>query len=54
MLVATHVEKSGPTISGDGVQVADVLVDPGYAGNPGHPGTGTVIGLGQCGWGGAF
>jgi hypothetical protein len=54
VLVATHVVKSGRVISGDGVQVADVLVDPGYAGNPGHPGTGVVVGLGQCGWGGTF
>jgi hypothetical protein len=33
---------------GDTTEVVTVAVDPGYAGDPGHPGTGTVIGV-VCG-----
>ena len=48
VIVSTHITKRGPVISGDAAKVALVQVDPGYAGDPGHPGTGTVIGF-QCG-----
>ena len=52
VLVATRVDKSGRVISGDSPQVALVAVDPGYGPAPGHPGTGTVVGLDVCGSGG--
>ena len=48
VIVSSQITKSGPVISGDATEVALVQVDPGYAGDPGHPGTGTVIGF-QCG-----
>jgi hypothetical protein len=51
VLVASHVDKSGPVISGDATELALVAVDPGYAADPGHPGTGTVIGFEDCGGG---
>jgi hypothetical protein len=35
--------KSGPSISGNTVSIIVVQVNPGYAPNPGHNGTGTVI-----------
>ena len=43
VLVASSVTKSGSTISGTWGQIVVVHVDPGYASNPGHPGTGTVV-----------
>jgi hypothetical protein len=48
VIVSSQITKDGPVISGDATEVALVQVDPGYAGNPGHPGTGTVVGF-QCG-----
>jgi hypothetical protein len=51
VIVSSQITKSGPVISGDATEVALVQVDPGYAGDPGHPGTGTVIGF-LCGGGG--
>jgi hypothetical protein len=45
MVVSSTVTKSGDVISGDTVAVVLVQVDPGYEGNPGHPGTGTVVGI---------
>ena len=48
VIVSSQITKSGPVISGDATEVALVQVDPGYAGDPGHPGTGTVIGF-ECG-----
>jgi hypothetical protein len=41
--VASHIVKSGPTISGDTQEVVVVKTNPGYAPNPGHAGTGTVV-----------
>ena len=43
VLVASSITKSGSAISGTFTAVAVVQPDPGYAGNPGHEGTGTVI-----------
>jgi hypothetical protein len=43
VLVSTAVEKSGPTIAGDVLSIVVVRTDGGYAPNPGHAGTGTVI-----------
>jgi hypothetical protein len=43
VVVADHVTKSGPVITGDTVHVVVVKTDPGYRPDPGHPGTGTVV-----------
>ena len=48
VIVSSRITKTGPVISGDTTEVALVQVDPGYAGDPGHPGTGTVVGF-ACG-----
>jgi hypothetical protein len=53
VIVSSQITKNGPVISGDATEVALVQVDPGYAGDPGHPGTGTVIGF-LCGGGGGI
>ncbi|MHB8456395.1 MAG: hypothetical protein ACYDBS_01700 [Acidimicrobiales bacterium] len=43
VIVASHVTQSGSTISGNVVHVVLVDTNPGYDGNPGHAGTGTVV-----------
>jgi hypothetical protein len=43
VLVSSKVTKSGSTISGDAKSIVVVKTDPGYAPNPGHAGTGTVV-----------
>jgi len=43
VLVPSKVTKSGPKISGDANSIVVVKTDPGYAPNPGHAGTGTVV-----------
>jgi hypothetical protein len=43
VLVTSHAGNSGSTISGDTVHIVVVKVDPGYASDPGHPGTGTIV-----------
>jgi hypothetical protein len=48
MVVSSTITKDGPVISGDTTKVVLVMVDPGYGPNPGHPGTGTVVGI-VCG-----
>ena len=45
MVVSSTITKSGPVISGDTTEVVLVQVDLGYAGDPGHPGTGTLVGF---------
>jgi uncharacterized protein DUF4114 len=45
VIVSSTVSKSGSTITGNIVQLVVVKTDPGYAGNPGHAGTGTVVGV---------
>jgi len=42
IIVTSKVIKNGNDISGNIVQLLNVDVDPGYAGNPGHWGTGNV------------
>ena len=49
VVVSSQITKTGPVISGDTTEVVLVQVDPGYAGDPGHPGTGTVVGTIPCG-----
>ena len=41
--VLTSVTKDGNTISGEISAIVVVVTDPGYAANPGHPGTGSII-----------
>jgi hypothetical protein len=48
VIVSDQITQSGSIVSGDTTEVVDVAVDPGYAGDPGHAGTGTVLGF-ECG-----
>ena len=43
VIVSSSIDKAGSTISGDTVHIVVVHTNPGYAGNPGHAGTGTVV-----------
>ena len=43
VVVTSNVTKSGNTTSGNIVSIIVVQTNGGYAPNPGHPGTGTVI-----------
>jgi hypothetical protein len=52
VLVANSVTKAGPVISGTYVDIVAVATDPGYGPDPGHPGTGLVLGS-ICGGGGS-
>jgi hypothetical protein len=42
-IAASSISKSGSTINGDIPAIVLIETDPGYAGNPGHAGTGTVV-----------
>jgi hypothetical protein len=44
VIVSSHITKSGPVISGNIVHIILVKTNLGYAANPGHLGTGTIIG----------
>jgi len=46
VIVSGSINKSGATISGDIAQMVIVKTNAGYAGNPGHAGTGTVVFVG--------
>ena len=48
VIVASHITKNGPVISGDIVAIVLVHTNAGYGPNPGHPGTGTIVGT-LCG-----
>ena len=43
VIVSSSISKAGSTISGNTVQEVIVKTNPGYAPNPGHAGTGTVV-----------
>jgi len=43
IIVTSTVNKMGPDISGDIVEILKVHADDGYEPNPGHAGTGTVL-----------
>jgi hypothetical protein len=43
VIVSSSIGKNGSDISGDTAHIVVVKTDPGYAPNPGHAGTGTVI-----------
>jgi hypothetical protein len=44
VIVSSHITKKGPVITGDIVHIVLVTTKPGYGPNPGHPGTGTIVG----------
>jgi hypothetical protein len=48
VIVASEITKAGPVISGNTQEVVLVETNPGYESNPGHAGTGTVVGV-VCG-----
>jgi hypothetical protein len=43
VVVAETASKSGSTIGGKWAQIVVVKIDPGYAANSGHPGTGKIV-----------
>jgi len=43
VIVSSTISKSGSTITGDTVHEVVVKTNAGYAPNPGHAGTGTVV-----------
>ena len=49
-IVSTTITKKGKVISGDVAGIVLIRTDPGYGPNPGHAGTGTVVGV-VCGLG---
>jgi hypothetical protein len=44
VIVASGASQSGSQISGNIVHIVIVKVAPGYAADPGHAGTGTIVG----------
>lgn len=54
VIVASSITQSGSTISGKVVELAVLDTQPGYEGNPGHPGWGTIVSLTSCGGGGGL
>jgi Tol biopolymer transport system component len=44
VIVSTEIDKQGSTIFGDIRRVAILRTNAGYSGNPGHAGTGTIVG----------
>jgi hypothetical protein len=45
VIVTCSVSKNGSSISGGAVHIVVVRTNPGYIGDPGHLGTGTVVGF---------
>jgi hypothetical protein len=43
VVVSSRVARSGGTLAGDVAHVVVVRTDPGYAGRPATPGTGTIV-----------
>jgi hypothetical protein len=43
VIASSSITKSGSTTSGNIRAIVIVKTDPGYAPDPGHPGTGTVV-----------
>jgi hypothetical protein len=43
VIVTSSTGKNGPTITGNTLHIVIVKTNPGYAPNPGHAGTGTVV-----------
>jgi hypothetical protein len=44
VIVSSSISQSGSAISGNVVHIIIVKTNPGYAPDPGHPGTGTIVG----------
>jgi hypothetical protein len=44
VIVSSQVSQSGSTESGNILHIVIVKTNPGYAGNPGHAGTGVIVG----------
>jgi hypothetical protein len=45
IIVSSNVTQNGSVITGDIKDVVIVRTNPGYAPNPGSPGTGTIVGF---------
>jgi hypothetical protein len=45
VIVSSTVTQNGSVISGDIKEVVIVKTNPGYAPDPGNPGTGTIVGV---------
>ncbi len=45
MIVATTITQTGSKTAGDAAHIVIVRTDPGYAPNPGHPGTALIVGV---------
>ncbi len=45
VIVASTITKSGNRISGNASSIVIIKTDPGYANNPGHEGTGTIVAI---------
>ncbi|HKB34428.1 MAG TPA: sialidase family protein [Candidatus Dormibacteraeota bacterium] len=43
VIVSSSIGMDGSTTSGDTVEIVVIKTDPGYDGNPGHVGTGTIV-----------
>jgi hypothetical protein len=43
VIASSSISRSGTTTSGDAPHIVIVKTNPGYAANPSHPGTGTVV-----------
>ncbi len=54
VIVSSSITHVGSTISGNVVGLATIETDPGYEGNPGHPGYGTVLSVQPCSSGGGM
>ncbi len=48
VIVSSSINKSGSTITGNIVETVVIRTNPGYGPNPGHAGTGTIIGVLPC------
>jgi hypothetical protein len=48
VLATNSITQSGSTIVGNITSIVILKTDPGYAGNPGHAGTGTVVAVLPC------
>lgn len=48
VIVTNSAGKAGPSISGTTTSLVIVRTDPGYTGEPGHAGTGTVVAVLPC------
>lgn len=49
VIVSSSITTSGETISGNVAKLVTVATDQGYEPNPGHPGTGHIISVSECG-----